>query len=54
MRVYLSPSVTKLLSTALAIAAIAVMLFLGGKAFKAMQNDPSLKGIQEILQQNDE
>ncbi len=38
-------------STLVAIAALALVAFIGWKAFATWRSDPSVEGIQQILQQ---
>jgi TRAP-type C4-dicarboxylate transport system permease small subunit len=54
MRVYLSPAITKLLSTTVVILSVGIMLYLGWKAFITWQQDPSLQQIQELIKEKEE
>ncbi|MGB3308207.1 MAG: hypothetical protein WBA86_00580 [Nodosilinea sp.] len=46
-----SNPVKQFFSTLVAIAAIAVVVFIGWKAFDTWRSDPSVEGIQKILEQ---
>ncbi|MGB3200114.1 MAG: hypothetical protein WBA99_04380 [Nodosilinea sp.] len=44
-------SVRQFFSMVMAIVASAVVLFIGWKAFVTWRSDPSVKGIQQIMEQ---
>jgi hypothetical protein len=49
MRVYLSPRVSRFISTALLMASFGVLSFVLWKTAQLWQTDPNLQQIQELL-----
>lgn len=45
-----SDSVKQFFSMLMAIAALAVVVFIGWKAFETWRSDPAVKGIQQIME----
>lgn len=52
MRLYLPPGLSSLLSTAVAIVALAAVCFLGFKAWDIYSNDPSLKQLPGLVEES--